>query len=109
MTARTAGPKPDIYEVEGNLHGRIDGADSELVMPLKVPYRLFKRLMDISQDNPLDDLERFITELNLGDAASVLDQATDVVQVLSFAQRYFERFGELAEARLGEFRASSAS
>lgn len=108
MATRTPGPKPDIYEVEGNLHGRIDGADQELIMPLKVPYRLFKRLTEISEDEPMEDLERFITDLNRTDAANVLDQATDAVQVLAYAMHYFKRFSELADERLGEFKASSA-
>lgn len=107
--APEAGPKPAIYEVEGNLHGRIAGADAELVMPLQVPYRQFKKLLDLSQDDPLEDLERFIVEMDRGDASRVLDQATDVVEVLAYAMHYFGRFNELAEARLGEFRASSGS
>ena len=108
-TSKTPGPKPSIYTVEGNMHGRISGATDELVMPLRVPYRTFKRLMDISEDQPLDHLERFIEEMNLGDAKKVLDEADDVIDVITFAYKYFAEFNEVAQARLGELQASSGA
>jgi len=109
-TEKTPGPKPDMYIVEGNFHARIDGSTAgELVLPLKVPYRTFKKLMDISENNSLDDLERFIDELGIGSAKQTLDEAEDTVQVLAAAMGYFAKFQEIAEARLGEFVGSSSA
>lgn len=101
-----AGPKPTSFVVEGNYHHTL--SSGELVLPLKVSYKTFKKLLELSSgDDPLGDLERIIEQIGDDEAARVMEEADDVIEVLAAAMRYFELFSELAEARMGESKASS--
>ncbi|WP_336642339.1 hypothetical protein [Microbacterium sp. MMO-56] len=109
-TKAPAGPKPDIYVVEDNFHaklGQVSGEDAELVLPLKVPYKTFKKLTALTQDDALEDIERFVEEIGTAEARKTLEEADDAIQVIVVATTYFQMFTDLADARLGELKASS--
>lgn len=109
-TKPAPGPKPtEPYTVEHNYHHPIeqeDGTLVELVLPLRIGYKRFKGLLAQWADlGPTEQLESLIAEYDLDDAA--LQGAADYVDVLVAAQAYFEKFQEVAVARLGELQGSS--
>jgi len=110
-TRKTPGPKPPFTIVENNFHATIgtDDGPRELVLRLKVPYKLFKKLGAISRDSALDDFEAFVSAVGAPDAMEVLEAADDTIEVLAVAQLYFAEFQNQADARMGELGGSSRS
>lgn len=110
-TTSKPGPKPPVYIVEGNFHAQLEQAETgelvDFVLPLKVPYKTFKKLASQSTGDGLDDIEVYVEAIGTAAARDALEGAADTIEVLAVAQLYFEKFTELADARMGELKASS--
>ncbi|MEV4735562.1 MULTISPECIES: hypothetical protein [unclassified Microbacterium] len=95
------GPKPEIFTTaDGIFHAQL--SSGELIMKTKVPYKTFKRLTGMSEGDSLADLEMFIDEVGVGDAKQIMEDCDDTIQLIVVAAKYFEKFNEIAQARLGE-------
>ena len=100
-TGREPGPKPDVFTTaDGIFHARL--SSGELVLRTKVPYKTFKRLTAMSEGDSLADLEMFVDEVGVGDARRIMEDCDDTIQLIVVAAKYFEKFNEIAQARLGE-------
>ncbi|MFJ4173991.1 hypothetical protein [Microbacterium sp. NPDC089696] len=95
------GPKPEVFTTaDGIFHAQL--SSGELVLKTKVPYKTFKRLTGMSEGDSLADLELFIDEVGIGNSKQIMEDCDDTIQLIVVAAKYFAKFNEIAEARLGE-------
>lgn len=101
-----SGTEPEFRVVENNLHV-ITTTEGEIVLPLKVKTKVFRKIAEDEGDE-MKQLFGLLDELGDEQTPAILDEL-DIFETQSIVARFFEEFTAKAQASVGESQRSSNS